>query len=477
MKVEKEVSLNHNTSPSKKDLGTDSLGVQKTMRLKHYLGDGSTMIATNTISGLVGMLTFFYTDKIGLAAGTVGTILLLSRIFDAFSDLVMGKLVDSTKSKHGKARPWILWMTLPTIIGIILLFTIPANASMMTKNIYAFLTVTLVTGIIYTAIVIPYSSLMALRTRSSEERGKMGITRAVFGYVIGMVIAIMLIPVSNMLGGDQRAWIIIGVVLGVISSIALFITFITSKEENTTASTEQAEAKVSFIESIKLLFKNKYFVIMLFVNFLMQMMYTLNGSTGVYYTKYILGNENLVGIMGGVGLIPVLVGFIAVGPMMKKFGLTKTVQIGFVIGIIATGLRCFMPYSFTAALVLGSLATFATIPMMSIGGVLFSNTIEYGEWKTGKRLVGMINSASSFGMKIGMGLGAAIIGWILAFGSYDGTLAVQPESAINSILLLTVYLPFALFLISYLILRKFDLDKKYPQIVKELDERRNSVTK
>jgi len=261
--------------------------------------------------------------------------------------------------------------------------------------------------------------------------------------------------------------------LGVISSVALFITFITSKEENASATSEQAEDKVSFFISIKLLFKNKYFVIMLFVNLLMQMMYMLNGSTGVYYTKYILGNENLVGIMGGVGLIPILVGFIAVGPMMKKFELTKTIQIGFVIGILATGIRCFMPYSFTAALVFGSLATFATIPMMSIGGVLFSNTIEYGEWKTGKRQIGMINSASSFGMKIGMGLGAGLIGWTLALGAYDGTLAVQPDSAINSILLLTVYLPFALFVISYLILRKFDLDKKYPQIIKELDERKN----
>jgi sugar (glycoside-pentoside-hexuronide) transporter len=477
MKVEKEIVNNNlgSTQPKKKKvLGLDAQGIQKTMRVHHYLGDGAGQVALNSITGLVGMLTYFYTDKMGLAAGAVGTILLLSRVLDAFTDLYMGKLVDGTKSKYGKARPWLLWMTLPTLLAIILLFTVPANGSEMTKNIYAFLTITFATGIVYTATVIPYGSLMAMRTRSSEERGKMGISRAVFGYAVGMVIAILLIPITNMLGGDQKAWIIVGVVLGVLSSISLYLTFLVSKEDNEGPKNE-TEDKVSLLESLKLLFKNKYWVIMLFVMFLINIMLTLNGSTGIYYTKYILGDENLVAIMGAVGLIPVVLGFVAVGPMMKKFGIAKTAQIGLFLGIIATGIRLFMPYSFMAALVFGGIATFATIPMMAVGGVLVNNTVEYGEWQSGKRLVGMVNSASSFGNKLGSGIAAAMIGWILAFGNYDGTLAMQPDSAITSILLLTVYLPFALFVACYLILRKYDLDKKYPQIVKDLEDRKNLV--
>ncbi|WP_077620639.1 MFS transporter [Bacillus sinesaloumensis] len=475
MKVENEIVNQHLNGPQKKkrkELGLDAQGIQKTMRIHHYLGDGAGQIALNSITGLVGMLTYFYTDKVGLAAGTVGTILLLSRILDAFTDLYMGRLVDGTKSKYGKARPWLLWMTIPALVAIVLLFTIPANASPMIKNIYAFLTVTFATGIVYTAIVIPYGSLMAMRTRSSEERGKMGISRAVFGYAVGMVIAILIIPITNMLGGDQKAWIIVGVVLAVLSSISLYLTFVVSKEDNDVAKNEVDE-KVSLLESLKLLFKNKYWVIMLFVMFMLNIMLTLNGSTGVYYTKYILGDENLVAIMGGVGLIPIIIGFAVVGPMIKKFGLARTAQIGLFLGIIATGIRLFMPYSFMAALVFGGIATFATIPMMAIGGVLVNNTVEYGEWQSGKRLVGMVNSASSFGIKIGSGLGAAMIGWTLALGNYDGTLATQPDSAITSILVLTVYLPFALFVACYLILRKYDLDQKYPQIVKELENRKN----
>lgn len=479
MKIEEEI-LNNNpkqtTGRKKKELGLDAQGIQKTMRLRHYLGDGAGQVALNSINGLIGMLTYFYTDKVGIAAATVGTIMLVAKIIGAITDLVMGKVVDITKSKYGKARPWMLWTAIPAFLAITLLFTVPVGASATVKTVYALVTVIFATAVIYTAIAIPYGSMMAIRTKSSEERGKMGITRTIFGYIIGMIISVILIPLTNILGGGQAAWIKIAVVLGIFSSISLYFTFFASKEENMERNQEEKEENVSFFESVKLLFKNKYWVIMLFVQLFINMMYVLSGSTGVYYTKYILGNENLVGIMGAVGLIPVFLGFIAVGPMIKKFGLAKAARVGMILGIIASLIRCFMPYSFTAALVLGGVATFATIPMMSVSGVLVNNTVEYSEWKFGKRLVGMVNSASSFGMKIGMGLATALIGWILAFGHYDGTAATQADSAITSILVLTVYLPLALFVICYILLRKYDLDEKYPAIVKELEERRGNAS-
>lgn len=456
-----------------KELGLDAQGIQKTMRFYHYLGDGSAQIALNSISGLIGMLTYFYTDKVGIAAATVGTIMFITKFVNAIADLLMGRVVDVTKSKYGKARPWILWMAIPALAAIVLLFTVPSGASASVKTIYAFTTVTFASAIVYTGIAIPYGSLMAIRTRSTEERGKMGLTRTIYGYIIGMIIAIVLIPVTNMLGGNQSAWITVAVVLGVLSTISLIFTFLASKENNSGVALVESD-NVPFWESIKLLFNNKYWVMMLFAQLIINMMYTLNGSTGVYYTKYILGNENLVGIMGAVGLVPVFIGFILVGPMIKKFGLARTARIGMLLGIVSSLIRCFMPYNFIAALVLGGISTLATIPMMTVGGVLVNNTVEYGEWKSGKRLVGMVNSANSFGVKIGMGLAAAMIGWILAMGNYDGTLATQPQSAINSILILTVYLPLGLFILTYLFLRKYDLDERYPQIVKELEERRNS---
>ena len=462
----------------KKELGLDSFGVQKTMRWYHFLGDGATQLSLNSISGLIGMLTYFYTDKIGLAAGVVGTILLLTKFIDAFTDLIMGRVVDKTKSKYGKARPWFLWMSLPMGIMCIALFCIPQDASNAVKNTYAFITNILATAIVYTAVAIPYGCIMATRTKSISERSTMGIVRSIFGYIAGTVIAILLIPITNMLGGNQGAWIKVSVVFGIISFISLLITFFTSKEQVTEVDMNQAKTKdeedISFKESVVLLFKNKYWVIMLAVMLIVNITYSLSGSSGVYYTKYILQNENLVGIMGAIGLIPVFIGFSIVGPMIKKFGLSKTVRISLVVGLLANVVRVFTPYSFISAIVCGAFTTFSTIPIMAVGGVLVNNTIEYGELKFGKRIIGMTNSASGFGAKIGSGLGAAMIGWFLALGKYDGTLAVQSQSAINMILFICVYLPAILLLVMYLIFRKYDLDEQYPQIVKELEERRAS---
>ena len=463
----------------RKELGLDSNGVQKTMRAHNFLGDGASMLALNTISGLVGMITYFYTDKVGLAAGIVGTILLISKIIDAFTDLGMGYIVDRTNTKYGKARPWILWMVLPTFISIMALFLIPASASIEVKIAWALLSNLFVTSIVYTAIAVPYGSLLALSTKSVEERGKMGIYRSIFGFIAGMIIAILLIPLSNLLGGEQKAWIILSVIFGAISSVSLLWTFLTTRESNnafigTVSDSETKDEKLPFRESIKYLFKNKYWVIMLIVNLLINITYSLSGSTAVYYTKYILGNDNLVAIMGAAGLIPVFFGFGIIGPMIKKYGVCKAAKMGLVLAIVGNVIRGIFPYSFVVALVAGGISTLGTIPMMAVGGVMTTNSIEYGEWKYGKRIIGMTNSASSFGAKIGSGLGAAMIGWLLALGSYNGLLKVQEAPAIRMILMICIYIPLVMYIGAYLLIRKYDLDDKYADIVNDLEQRKHS---
>lgn len=321
-------------------------------------------------------------------------------------------------------------MSAPAFVAIILLFLFPAEASGNVKFAYGLTTNILATAVVYTAIGIPFGCLMSLVTKSTEERSKMGLFRMIIGYLIGMIIAIGLIPITNALGGDQGAWIIVAAVLGVLSAGSLIWTFLVTREQNAelvvgdVATVEDSD--VSYKESLTILFNNRYWVIMLFVMLAVNIIYAISGAMGIYYTKHILGNENLIALLGGVGLIPVIIGVIVTQPMVRKFGLAKTTRIAVLLGIAGTFARVFMPYSLLAALTFGSLAIFGTIPLMIIGGVLVNNTIEYNEWKFGKRLVGMSNSASSFGAKIGLGLGGAMIGWILSLGSYDGTLQSIP---------------------------------------------------
>ena len=270
---------------TKKELGLDSMGVQKSMRLTDYLGDGLGQLPLNIMSCLVGQLTYFYTEKVGLAAGMVATMLLIAKIFDAFSDLAMGKIMDNGKSPKGKCRPWFARMAIPAFVSIVLLFTVPKNMGSGLQAAYVLITNVLITAIVYTAVAIPYSALMAIRTESSEERGKMGIFRAAFGYIAGMVIAILLIPITNMLGGTQSAWIKVAVVFSLISLLSLLILYKTSKE-NVQIAEKSEDENVPFVEGIKILFKNKYWVIMLALQFLMNISYSLSASGGTYYAKY-----------------------------------------------------------------------------------------------------------------------------------------------------------------------------------------------
>lgn len=267
-----------------------------------------------------------------------------------------------------------------------------------------------------------------------------------------------------------------GVIFAVISALSLFILFRVSKESGA-AQEQQAgqkpqEEDVPFAEGMKILFQNKYWVLMLFANLCMNISYGLNGSSGTYYAKYIFGDDNLVGLMGLAGLVPTFLGFGLVVPLTKKFGMTKTCMGCCIIGAAVCVLRVFFPYSFIVSLIGGGVCTFANIPMMCLFGAMVNNCVEYNEWKFGKRVLGMTNSASSFGNKIGSGIGGSLIGWLLALGGYQKAQEVQPASVNTAIFAFSIYIPLALFVVMFMLLRMNDLEQKYPKIVAELQERK-----
>lgn len=464
---------------SKKALGKDKFGVQKVMRLKDYFGDSMGQFALNAISGLVGQLTYFYTDKVGMAAGAVATVFMICKIIDAFTDLIMGNIVDHTKPGKEKYRPWLLKAGIPAGVVIVLLFTVPKTGSGL-QLAYVLITNLLLTAVLYTAVCIPYGSLMVVRTNSQEERGIMGTWRAAAGYVSGMVIAIGVVPISNMLGGTQSAWIKVGAIFGILAVFAFLICYITSRETATESGTTvkaedivQEEA-VPFKEAVVKLFHNKYWVIILIVNFLSQVIYGLSGASGTYYCKWIYGNDNLVGILGAVGMIPTLLGFILVGPMIKKLGVVKTLKVTFAMGVIANVLRIFNPYNFVYNTVLGCVNTFATIPMMCLLGVMTAMSIDFNEYKYGVKMVACSNSASGFGCKIGSGIGASLVGWCLAIAHYDASVAVATTATKYAIFTFSIYAPLVMFVVMFIMVSKFDLEAKLPEIREEMAKRKSA---
>ena len=458
---------------ARKPLGVDKMGIQKTMRFGDYLADGGGQFALNGISGLVGAITYFYTDKVGVSALTAANVLLAAKICDAFTDLIMGKIMDNGKSPKGKCRPWFLRMAIPVFVAIVALFTVPKGLTGAAQIAYLLGTNLLATAIVSTAIAIPYGAILVLRTKSIEERNKMGIFRAAFGYIIGMVIAIALVPITNMLGpngvADQAAYIKFAVVVGAISMVLMFVLYRHSKE--TDEETKKQDDSIPFFEAIGKLFKNRYWVTVLVANLFVFIIYAISGASGTYYAKWILGNDNIVGIMGAVGLIPTFVGFAVVGPMAKKFGVRKTLLIGFGVGIIGAAVRVFFPDNLIVTLTAGLLPSFATIPMMCLGGTMNSMAMDYNDYLYGNKIIGMSSSACSFGQKIASGLGGSVIGWILAAAHYDPSAAAATTAVRYGIYTFSIYLPLVMLVVLFVIVYRFDIESKYVDILKAISER------
>lgn len=463
---------------AKKPLGKDQFGVQKVMRGSDYFADSMGMFALNAISGMVGQLTYFYTDKAGLAAGMVGTVFMITKIIDAFTDIIMGNIVDHTKPGRERYRPWILRMAVPAAVMMLMLFTVPQGNSVL-QVAYMLITNLLMTSVIYTAIAIPYGSLMVVRTNSSEERGKMGVYRALAGYVPGMAIVLLVIPVTNALGGTQSAWIKFAAVVALLVLLCLLLCYKKSRETATSDETaetvqqvDEAEAAVPLQEAVAKLFRNKYWVLALVMGLLSNVAYGLANSSGTYYCKWIYGDDNLVAILGAVGMIPTILGFILVGPMNKKLGVVKTLRISFFLGVIANALRIINPTHFWYNTILGCVSSFANIPMMCLLGVTTAMAIDYNAYIYGNRMVACSQSATGFGGKVGNGLGASVAVWCLAIAHYDPNLEAATAATRQAIYTFNIYIPLLLFLGLFLCALKFDLEAKLPGIREELGKRK-----
>jgi len=456
-----------------KELGKDKFGVQRTMRRRDFLGDSLGQFALNAMSGLIGQVTYFYTDKVGVAAGMVATVLLICKIVDAFTDLIMGNIIDHTKPGKEKYRPWLLKAGIPAGILMVLMFTVPKGSAGL-QIAYLLITNLLFTAVAYTAVCIPYASLMIVRTNSQEERGRMGTWRAASGYVSGMIMAVVIIPLTNVLGGTQNAWIKFGAIASAVVILAFLICYKTSKEtiQGDIVVQDKEEEAVPFKEALVKLFHNKYWVMILIMNFMSAVLYAITASSGTYYAKWIYGNDNLMGIMGAIGLIPTLVGFIIVGPMIKRLGVTKTLKVSFALGTVCTILRIINPYNFAFNVGLGGFASLANIPMMCLMGVMTAMSIDYNEYKYGKKMIASSQAASSFGGKVGSGIGGSIIGWCLALAAYNPTLTVASEATKQAIFTFSIYIPAVMFAILFVMSLKFDLEGRLPQLREEIAKRK-----
>ena len=423
-------------------------------------------------TAMAAFLVFYYTDYVGINAAAVGTIMLISRVFDGISDIIMGMIVDRTKSKYGKARVWILRICVPFALAGVLLFSVPASLGATAKLVYVFITYNLVSTVVYTAINVPYSSLNALMTQDPYERSVLSIFRNLLATAGTLTVNMVTLPLVEYFGDNAAAWTKTFCVLGILAIAAFLLTFIGTKERVHSVSELNGETeKVSFADGIKALFANKYWIMMTGVLALFFLYYAINGGTTVYYAKDILGDKNLVSTINGIYNAIQIAAMFFIAGLVKKFGKRNVFSLGLVLAGIGMLILEFgggtMPVIVISSLVRGISNACGGATMWA----MVSDTIDYGEWKTGCRTEGLVNSACSFGYKIGNGVGSALLGIILQVGGYVGEATAQSASALFSIRLCFTWIPMVVFAACFIILRFYNLDKEFDGIIRDLHAR------
>lgn len=406
-------------------------------------------------------LMLYYTDSAGISAAFIGTMMLICRLFDGVSDIIMGVIIDKTKSKLGKARPWLLIMSLPLMISIFLVFRVPTSLSGNGQKLYSFITYFLMSVVCYTAVNLSYHAMLPRFSLTSQDRSIVSVIRSVFSLIVTIVVSTITTMILASLGGEgsQKAWTTLVIIYAIIAEIAILLTVLVIKEKTDILdSVSNKVASVPIGQAVKLLLSSRYFYISVYIFFAF---YIANGTSGimVYYARDVFGNADLMGLLSLSGILPIML-FSPVCPaLFKRFGKRNTMLVGMIIAAIASALILINPTNLAFYIILSLIKSTGSAPLMSAMYTMAGDIVDYTQWKHGIRTEGIATSVNSIGMKLGTGLGSAILGWMLAWGKYDSSLAVQPDSAINAMIFVSVGLPIIIYGTAALVLAFWDLEK------------------
>ncbi len=464
-----------NYKQSKKDMN-EFIKVPVPEKLAYCFGDPAlTLMYTMTTT----LLIYFYTNVVGISAGSVGMIMLVSRVFDGFSDVLMGTIIDRTHSKYGKARIWILRLAVPYALAAIMLFTMPGIGP-MGKIIYAFVTYNIMNTVVYTAISQPFHALGSLMSRDRRERDVICNIRMVLSITASMIITAFTLPLINQvaraISNEQAAWIIVTSVYAVISGIVLLNTYATCTERVKAA--EKTKENIPVLKALKVTVTNPYFLIALGLMLFYTVYQIIIGTDLTYYCQYVLNDVDLVMPLSASEKIATIIGIALLPKLLPRFGKKNLICAGCIVGIAGQLLFLLNITSVPLGVVTCIMRGFGIAPFYGVQYSLPSDAIEYGHWKTGVRVEGLMFSSMSMGQKAGSGFTSAIMGAILSMAAFDGlkaTAAEQSQAAVEVIKNFYLYVPIALWVIMFAIAACYRLDKKYDQMMRELMEREGNL--
>ena len=448
---------------------------KKYLKWYNKVGYGAGDIAGNVVYALLAAFVMIYlTDTVGLNTGIVGTLIAVSKIFDRISDIFFGAMIDKTKSKMGKARPWMLYGYFGCAVCLVAIFCIPVDMGQKAQYAWFFIVYTLLNAGFYTANNIAYSALTALITKNNSERVQMGSIRFMFAFGTSMLIQAITVGFVAKLGGGAAAWRTVAIIYAIIGVISNTLSVLSVKELSDEELAEykksdESEEKYNLISAFKLLVHNKYFL-MICGSYLLMQLYSATLGMGIYFMKYVLGDEGLFGTFSWAINIPMIVGLLVTPILVAKFnGMYKLNVAGYVIGtagrlgVVAAGYmgNIMLMLAFTAVAALGM------SPLQGDMNALIATTSEYTRLTTGKKVDGTMYSCTSFGTKVGGGLGTAIAGWMLAASGYVQNAVTQSQPCVNMLYVMYLWLPMIFNLIITFILIRLNVEKANEELQKQ----------
>lgn len=443
----------------------------KRLSLRQFVAYGGGDTANNLAFSLaLTFLPLYYTDVALISPATVGTIFLMMRFIDAFTDVIIGSIVDRTSTRWGKFRPWIAFACIPLVIMAIACFAIPGQFYGTTwAVVWAAVSYFLMGSVFFTMVNVPYGSLAAAMTDNGEERAKLAIFRSVGAAIMQVLVAVAISPSVQKYQGDpeglQSAMIRTIAVLGVLA-IALYFFLVVSARENV----ERKVAKVSLGQSIEILKKNRALQAL----GLNSVVFLVALFTGIgvlaYWSRDVLGDARLMGAFAVIlyGAVILLAPFLP--HLIRQFGKPRLFQAACFFGLVGGIIVYFsdadsIPLAFAGVVFIGVASGLGNSLMWN----LEADTIEYGEWKTGIRNEGTTYAIFSFMRKLGQAIGGAMGVWVIGWFGYNGELETQSQSALDGISTAFGLIPAAFYFIALILMQFYPMsDEQHAEILEEL---------
>ena len=451
--------------------------------IREKIGYGFGDMASSMFWKLFGSyLMIFYTDVFGMPAAVVGTMFLITRVWDSAFDPIIGIIADRTQSRWGKFRPYLLYLAIPFAVIGVLTFTTPDFGD-GGKVIYAYFTYSLMM-MVYSAINVPYASLLGVMSPESKDRNMLSTYRMTFAYIGSFIALLLFMPMVNRfsMGHDeQHGWMMSVIVIAVLCALLFYGCFAWTTERVRPIKKQQNSLK----SDLQDLLHNRPWWILLGAGVAALVFNSIRDGATVYYFKYYVVEEEyasislfgisfvLSGLYLAVGQAANIVGVVLAAPLSNRIGKKKTYMWAM---SIATVLSVIFYWFDKEQLML--MFIFQVLISICAGSIfpllwsMYADCADYSELKTGNRATGLIFSSSSMSQKFGWAIGSAVTGWLLAFYGFEAN-AVQGEEAIHGIRMFLSWLPAMGTVLSVIFISLYPLsEKEMRKITNQLNDKR-----